>query len=163
MIDASCPTCGGALVSRRRYRMSPAVVVVGYCGLGMSLIAVFAGLIMVFLGIDRLQTMFMDEMTEPQIEVMHVGGVPPEIIRKVAEAQLVTEADQRDLTDRQVRVIAEAQARVAAARVAAANGAATARLSSIVVAGFCAVTAVLSLLLLARKTVRLCDRCRAAD
>jgi hypothetical protein len=145
MTDASCPSCGGALVSRRRYRMSPAVVAVGYCGFVMSVVAVFGGVIMVFWGIDRLGSMFIEDMSA------------------LAWAEAVTAAEQEDLTDRQIRLIAEAQAHVAAARAAASTGAASARLSSTVVAGFCAVTGVLSLLLLTRRTVRLCEDCRSHD
>jgi hypothetical protein len=163
MTDASCPSCGGALVSRRRYRMSPAVVAVGYCGFVMSVVAVFGGVIMVFWGIDRLGSMFIEDMSAPQIEILRVAGVPQEVIRRVAWAEAVTAAEQEDLTDRQIRLIAEAQAHVAAARAAASTGAASARLSSTVVAGFCAVTGVLSLLLLTRRTVRLCEDCRSHD
>ncbi len=163
MTDALCTSCGGALVGRRRSRMSPAVVAVGYCGLTMSVIVIFGSLIMVFLGIDRLQAMFMEEMSAPQIKIMHVAGVPQEVIRKVAGAEAVTAAEREGLTNRQVRLIAEAQAHVEAARAAAASGAATARLNSIVVAGFCVVTGLLSGLLLTRRTVRLCEDCRSHD
>jgi hypothetical protein len=163
MTDDTCTSCGGALVSRRRYRMSPAVVAVGYCGLVMSMLAVFGGLIMVFWGIDRLGSMFMEDMSAPQVEILRVAGVPQEVIRKVAGAEAITIAEQEDLTDRQVRLIAEAQAHVAAAQAAAAAGAASARMSSIVIGGFCAVTALLSGLLLTRRTVRLCENCRSDD
>ncbi|MHC4141039.1 MAG: hypothetical protein ACYSUF_03855 [Planctomycetota bacterium] len=163
MTDVSCTSCGGAVVGRRRYRMSPAVVAVGYCGLAMSVVAIFGGLIMVFSGIDRLQALFMEQMTASHIEIMHVAGVPQEVIRKVAGAEAVTAAEREDLTDRQVRLIAEAQAHVAAARVAAASSAANARLNSFVVAGFCTITGLLSLLLLTRRTVRLCEDCRSHD
>ena len=143
--------------------MSPVVVAVGYCGLAMSVVAIFGGLIMVFAGIDRLQSMFVEQMSAPQIEIMHVAGVPQEVIRKVAAAEAVTTAEQETLTDRQVRVVAEAQARVASARAAAASGAATTRLNSLVVAGFCTITGLLSLLLITRRTVRLCEDCRSHD
>ena len=143
--------------------MSPTVVAVGYCGLMMSVIVIFGGLIMVFLGIDRLQAMFMEQMSAPQIEIMRVAGVPQEVIRKVVGTEAVTAAEQEDLTDRQVRLIAEAQAHMEAARAAAASGASTARQNSIVVAGFCTITGLLSLLLLARRTVRLCEDCRSHD
>jgi hypothetical protein len=163
MTDASCTSCGAALVSRRRYRMSPAVVAVGYCGFAMSVVAIFGGLIMVFSGIERLEAMFMEQMSASQIEIMHVAGVPQEVISKVAGEEAVAATEMEDLTDRQVRLIAEAQAHVEAARVAAASGAATARKNSFVVAGFCTITGLLSLLLLKRRTVRLCEDCRSHD
>jgi hypothetical protein len=151
------------MVSCRRYRMRPVVVAVGYCGLVMSAIAICGCLIMVFFGIDRLRAMFMEEMSAPQIKIMHVAGVPQEVIRKVAEGGAVTAAEREDLTDRQVRLIGEAQQHVAAARAAAASGAGTARLSSTVVAVVCAITGLLSLPLLARRTVRLCENCQTHD
>jgi hypothetical protein len=52
---------------------------------------------------------------------------------------------------------------VTTARIAAASGAATTRRNSFVVAGFCAITGLLSLLLLKRRTVRLCEDCRTHD
>jgi dienelactone hydrolase len=105
----------------------------------------------------------MEQMSAPQIEIMRVAGVPQEVIRMVAGAETVTAAERQDLTDRQIRLIDEAQAHVEAVRAAAASGAATARVNSIVVVGFCAVTGLLSLLLLTRKTVRLCEECRSHD
>jgi hypothetical protein len=161
MADASCTSCGGALVSRKRYRMSPAIVAVGYCGLVMSALAIFASLVMVFFGIDRLQAMFLEEMAAPRIEVLHVAGVPEGVIRKVAGAEAVTAAERQGLTGRQLRLIADAQQYVEATRAAAATAGATARLHSLVVAVFCAVTGGLSLLLLARGDVRWCADCGA--
>jgi len=163
MTDVSCTSCGAALVSRRRFRMSSAMVAVGFCGFAISVVAIFGGMIMVFLGIDGLEAMFMEQMAGSHMEVMRVAGVPQEVIRKVAAAEAVTTAEQEALTDRQVRVVAEAQARVASVRAAAASGAATTRLNSLVVAGFCTITGLLSLLLLTRRTVRLCEDCRSHD
>jgi hypothetical protein len=160
MIDVSCRTCGSALVIRRRYRMSPVIVAVGYCGLMISVIAICGSLIMVFFGIDRLRATFVQEMSAPQVGVMRVAGVPEAVIRKVAAAEIVTAAERAELTDRQVRLIADAQGRVETARAAAADAVASARLNSIVVAVVGAVTGVLSLLLVARGTVRMCESCR---
>jgi hypothetical protein len=163
MTDVSCTSCGAALVSRRRFRMSSAMVAVGFCGFAISVVAIFGGMIMVFLGIDGLDAMFMEQMTASHMEVMRVAGVPQEVIRKVAGEEAVAGAEMRDLTDRQARLVVDAQRYVTEARIAAASGAATARRNSFVVAGFCAITGLLSLLLLRRRTIRLCEDCRSRD
>jgi hypothetical protein len=159
--DTSCTSCGGTLVSRKRYRMGPVFAAVGYGGLAMSALAILGSLAMVFSGIDRIGTMFVEEMAAPRIEVLRVAGVPQGVITKVAGAEAVTAADREGLTDRQLRLIADAQQHVDATRAAAATAAEGARLNSIVIAVFCAVTGLLSLLLLARRKVRQCERCEA--
>jgi hypothetical protein len=162
MSDAMCTSCGGALVSRRVYRMSPILVAVGYGGLLMSAIAIIGSLIMIRVGIDRLRVVFVQEMAAPQIEIVRVAGVPEAVIRKIAGAEAITAAERGALTDRQVRLVAEAQQHLAAARAAAASAAETARRNCIVVAVFGAVTGLLSGLLLGRRGIRQCARCGPA-
>jgi hypothetical protein len=156
MTDASCPSCGGALISRKIYRMSPVVVTVGYCGLVTAALGILAGLIMIFFGVDRLRGMFLEEMTEPRIEVLRVAGVPESVVRKVAGAETVTADEREGLTDRQLELIARAQRGIEATRAATATAAAAARLNSIIVAVICALAAALSVPLLARRKVLQC-------
>jgi hypothetical protein len=163
MTDALCTSCGGALVSRKQYRMSPVVVAAGMGGVVMSALAILAGLIMIFFGIDSLRAVFMEGMAAPRIEVLRVAGVPEDVIRKVADAETVTDADREGLDARQLELVAETQWRVEAIQAATASAANTARLNSIVVAVVGAITAALSLPLLSRKKVLLCADCGAAD
>jgi hypothetical protein len=91
-----------------------------------------------------------------------VAGVPEGVMRKVADAEIVTAAEREGLTGRQLDLIAAAQRRFEAARAATATAAGTARLTSIVVAVVCAITAALCLPLLARRKVQSCADCSTA-
>jgi hypothetical protein len=155
-----CTSCGGGeLVARKRYRLGEVVVAVGYGGLVMSGLAIFASMVMVLFAIDGMRGKLLEEVAVPQTEVLRVAGVPPEVIRKVAEAEAVTAADRVALTAHQLRLIAGAQQQVAATRAATGAAADTARVNATVVAVFCTVTGGLSLLLLTREKVLQCEHC----
>jgi hypothetical protein len=121
--------------------------VVGYCGLGLSVLGVFASLIMIYSGIDRLRSMLEEEMAAPRLEVLRVAGVPPSIVQRVADAAELTSADLAALTDRQLRLTVDAQQHLEAGRAAAADAADASRRNTTVIAVCCAVMGLLSLVL----------------
>jgi hypothetical protein len=163
MTDATCTSCGGTLVSRKRYRMGPVVVAVGSFGLLVSGLGICGSLVMIFVGIDRITEMFVREMAVPRIEVLRVAGVPPEVIARVTDEEALTAAEREDLTDRQLRLIGELRLHIEATREASVTAAATARFNAIVIAGFCAITGLLSLLMITKRTDLRCETCQPHD
>jgi hypothetical protein len=158
--EGTCPSCGAALVPARRFRWGAPLATFGIGGLGLSALVVFACLIMIHTGIDRIEGMLLERVGEPHLEVLRVAGVPETILRKIARGDAITEADRGPLDDRQRRLVLDAQRKFDSRRAAIASAAERTRVRFIAIAGAFAVLGALCAPLLLRTTVRACPRCR---
>jgi hypothetical protein len=160
--ETTCTSCGGTLATRRRFRLGPAFATLGFGGLALAGLVVFASLIMVFSGIDRLEAMLLEQMREPRLEVLRVAGVPGDVVRKLAEGEAITDADRAGLDDRQRRLVGDARQQIDARRAAITSAAERTRIRFIAIAAGSTALGLLCLPLLLRTETRECPRCLEA-
>jgi hypothetical protein len=139
--------------------MGPPFVALGLGGVALAVLVIIGSLAMVFSGIDRLEAMLLEQGAAPRLEVLRVAGVPQEITRKLADGEAVGDAELKNLSNRQRKLVVDAQEKLGSRRLAIVNTAERVRIKFIVIAIACAVVGVLCLPLLARRRVRQCARC----
>ncbi len=153
-----CRTCGqGALSTRKTFRMSGPVVVIGFILLIPSVLGMLFGIFMLFItGAASTQTSVSGER-----KIRAAQDVPEPIIAEVIAKKSVGNAELESLSPEKQSAIHDAQLSASAQRVGA--GAATVIVGGfslfIVVASF--VGGLLGWLLMMRKRVLQCVRCGA--
>ncbi len=156
-----CRTCGqGALITRKTFRMSGPVVVIGFILLIPSVLGMLIGILMLFLtGAASTQTSM---SSERDIRARLVAqDIPESIIGEVFASKPVGNAELMSLNSQQQSAIHDAQLSVSAQKVG--GGVAT-----FIAGGFCMfiivasfVAGLLGWLLIMRKRILQCARCGA--
>lgn len=164
-----CQTCGqGALVKRKKYRMSAPVVIIGYillipCVIGM-LFDVVLGVVLLFTsGLAGTEwPAAVGKETRTRLEAQ---AIPEPIIQKVVASKPITADDLSALTPEQKSVVDEATRTLSAAKVGAGAAAIIGGGLSIflVIFGgiFCFVGGLLGWLLVMKKKILQCNQCSA--
>ncbi len=156
-----CNTCGtGELKRKKKYRMSPVVVLIGYIILLPSILGMAIG------GLTLAAT---GEVTVEAIEETRVdaenrlqrAGIPPALITKVVDSQAITAADRAGLSQEQLRILDEVDLQVVASNAGTGIGAAMAGGFSVFLILSSFVGGLLGWLLVMKKKVLQCTSCQA--
>lgn len=161
MQPIKCKTCeGGSLIRRKKYRMSGAVVVIGYILLIPSILGILLSVLM-FGSLQVAGSETMDTVRASVEESLREAGVPDDIIARVASGQDLTAADSSVLTAYQLATVAGAELGRAAGSAGAGLGVAVGAGIAVVIGVASLVGGLLGWLLVMRKRVLECDNCGA--
>jgi hypothetical protein len=158
--DPICRTCGqGALIRRKKFRMSGPVVVIGFILLIPSVLGVLFG-ILTLVGIlaAHPQTPSIDLQTRTRLEAQQV---PEPVITQVAANKQIDDEQLAALTPQQRTAVRDAQSSVSAHTAGTDAGAVVAGGLSLFVIVMSFVGGLLGWLLIMRKRVLQCTRCGA--
>lgn len=158
----TCQTCGrGALVRRKRYRMSGPVVLIGYILLIPCVIGMLFGALLLFASgsAGTAGSAAADKQTRTQLEAQ---AIPAPIIQKVVSLKPITEDDRSTLTSKQQSVVDEAKLSLSMGKVGAGAGAVIGGGLAIFLIISCFVGGLLGWLLIMKKKILQCNLCSAA-
>jgi DNA-directed RNA polymerase subunit RPC12/RpoP len=160
-VNPLCHTCGqGALIKRKKFRLSGPVVAIGFILLIPSALGVLFGVLM--LSVTHSANKSTSASGERRIRAQLVAqNVPEPIIREVVSGKSVSDDQLVPLTDQQQATVRETEAARLGQKIG--GGAATAVLggfSMFVIVASC-IGGLLGWLLIMRKRVLQCARCGA--
>ena len=157
----SCQTCGqGALVKRKKYRMSVPVVLIGYILLIPCVLGMLFGVLMLFAtgSAGTAVSAAADKATRMRLEEQ---AIPEPIIEKVVSFKPITADERSTLTPEQKSLVDEAKLSLSAGKVGAGAGAVIGGGLSIFLIISCFVGGLLGWLLVMKKKVLQCNQCSA--
>ena len=157
----TCPTCGqGALVKRKKYRMSVPVVLIGYILLVPCVIGMLIGVLL--LSDSGSDSAAASAAAEREARTrLEAQRIPERIIKKVVALDSITSDDRSTLTREQKSVVDEAELSISAGKFGARSEAVIGGGLSIFLIIACFVGGLLGWLLIMRKRVLQCNKCSA--
>jgi hypothetical protein len=153
-----CPACAnGTLVWEKRHRLPTGVAVLGYCLIVLSALALAFGVLMMVFAWGITQA-GMPAETKQELDQ---AQIPADIRARVEKRESISDADTRNLTPQQKKVIRDAQSHMSAQTLAFGMTAALVGISGAILAVLSLGGMLLGWLLRLRKNVYVCHRCGA--
>ncbi len=157
----SCQTCGqGALVKRKKYRMSVPVVLIGYILLVPCVIGMLFGVMLLFAS-GSAGTAVSSAADKETRRLLEAQAIPESIIQKVVSFKPITTGDRSTLSASQKSLVDEATLTLSAGKIGAGAGAVIGGGLSIFLIISCFVGGLLGWLLVMKKQVLQCNQCSA--
>jgi hypothetical protein len=157
----TCQTCGqGALVKRKKYRMSVPVVLIGYILLVPCVIGMLVGVMLLF-AIGSAGTAVSADADKETRTRLEAQAIPEPIIQKVISFKPITADDRSILTPEQKSLVDEERLSLSGSKVGAGAGAVISGGLSIFFIICCFVGGLLGWLLVMKKKVLQCNQCSA--
>lgn len=156
----TCQVCGqGELKKKKKYRMSGPVILIGYIILIPSILGMLSGVFLVFAtgdaASDTAESLKIDARQQ-----LATADIPAEVIEKVISREPLSETDHNLLSDEQSRAISDVRRSYSAGQLGTGAGAVIFGGFGlfVIIASF--VGGLLGWLLVMKKGVLQCNRCK---
>lgn len=148
------------MIRKKKYRLSPVVVLIGYIILIPSLLGIALGGL-TFAGVGTVTAEGFEATRVDAERELEQAGIPAALVAKVVDSQVITAEDRVGLSDEQLRILDEVDIQVMASKAGVGIGTALAGGFSIMLMLISFVSGLLGWLLVMKKKILQCTNCQA--